>query len=146
MLMQAGLSAYGNALNENEYEKGDGRLVLESLMAGLGAGAGAAALRGRGSSCPRSHPSNCVTQEAGDDSSGFGTEPGDRSRPPGDACNRSFSGFGHWRCYCRAGLPSNLNMVGSAMSGRQQDYYEEDQPALSEAEIDAIAAAVMNNG
>lgn len=44
-------------------------------------------------------------------------------------------------------LASNLNMVGvPAMSGRQQDYYEEDQPALSEEEIDAIAAAVMSNG
>ena len=43
-LAAAGASAYGNALAENEYQKGDNRMIAESLLSGLGAAAGAYAM------------------------------------------------------------------------------------------------------
>lgn len=36
----AGASIYGNLLDENQLEKGDNRLITESLLSGIGAGAG----------------------------------------------------------------------------------------------------------
>ena len=37
-------------------------------------------------------------------------------------------------------IAGNLNLVGvPSMSGRQQDYYEEDQPALSEEDLRQLA-------
>lgn len=46
MLLHAGGSAYGNALEQNQLEKGDNRMILEAVMQALGAGAGALAGRG----------------------------------------------------------------------------------------------------
>lgn len=151
MLMQAGLSAYGNALNENEYEKGDGRLVLESLMAGLGAGAGAAALRGAAQVAPEVVKATVSPRKRVMIRRALAQNPEiDRVRqamPAIAALTASGTGAAIAGQALAPFLASNLNMVGvPAMSGRQQDYYEEDMPALSEEEIDAIAAAVMSNG
>lgn len=43
--LASGLSAYGNVANENDRSKGNQRMILESIMAALGAGTAAALAR-----------------------------------------------------------------------------------------------------
>mgnify|MGYP003117633243 CR=1 FL=1 len=103
MLMHSGLSAYGNALNQNELEKADGRLVLEAVMAGLGALGGGLAFRRLGKATTMAPAYGGVA--AGGAGAAFA---GTTLAPL---------------------IAGNLHLLGApSMSGRQHDYYEEDQP------------------
>lgn len=150
-LMHAGLSAYGNALDENQYEKADGRIILESLMAGLGAAGGAAALRGMSSIGPAVVKGTVPRRNRAMMRLALQNNPElenlRRALPAIAALTASGTGAAVAGQALAPFIASNLNALGApSMSGRQQDYYEEDRPALTEEEIDAIAAAVMSNG
>ena len=146
MLMHAGLSAYGNALNQNEYEKADGRLVLESILSGLGAGAGAIGLRRLGQVAPDVIKATVPARDRVLIRRALAENPEiDKVRqalPAVAAVLASGAGAGFAGNALAPFIAGNLNMVGvPSMSGRQQDYYEEDQPSLSAADLALIAEA-----
>tara|TARA_Y100000361_G_C11120370_1_gene322863 strand:- start:643 stop:1170 length:528 start_codon:yes stop_codon:yes gene_type:complete len=143
-LLHGGLSAYGNALNENQLEKADGRLVLESLLAALGAGAGALGARS-------------ITKRAGRYASQLPEQKKEaikqvlKQNPELEHLRQALpsvtgflvggAGAGIAGNAIAPLIAGNLHLVGvPSMSGRQQDYYEEDQPSLSQNELQQIAA------
>jgi hypothetical protein len=149
MLAQAGLSAYGNTLEENQYEKGDGRLILESIMAALGGGAGAVAARRIGRVAPEVIRATVPNRNRVMIRRALANNPEiDRLRqaaPALTAVLASGTGAGFAGGVLAPFIASNLNALGvPSMSGRQQDYYEEDQPAMSQQELAAIAQAIAD--
>ena len=147
MLAQAGLSAYGNALEENQNEKADGRLILESLMAALGAGTGAVTARRVGRIAPDVIQSAIPARNRVMIRRALAQNPEiDKLRqamPALGAIAASSAGAGFAGGALAPFIASNLNALGApSMSGRQQDYYEEDRPAISNEEIAAILEAI----
>ena len=142
-LMHGGLSAYGNALNENQLEKADGRMVLESLLAALGAGAGALGARsitkraGRYASQLPAQQREAIKQVLKENPE---LEHVRQALPSVTGFLVGGAGAGIAGNALAPLIAGNLNLVGvPSMSGRQQDYYEEDQPALSEEDLRQLA-------
>lgn len=128
MALHGGASAYGNVLQENQLQKADGRMILESIMAALGAGAGvlgAASINKRirapqyrqlRTNLKRKIPTNLQT-------------PVTAVAPNVVSLALAGAGGGIAGANLAPFLANNLNAVGVPnMSGRQQDFYEEDQP------------------
>ena len=128
MALHGGASAYGNVLQENKLEKSDGRMVLEAIMAALGAGAGVlgAASVNRRIRTPEFHklrtnikrkiPTPLQT-------------PVTAVAPNLVSLGLAGVGGGFAGGSLAPFLANNLNAIGvPSMSGRQQDFYEEDQP------------------
>lgn len=142
-LLHGGLSAYGNVLNENQLEKADGRMVLESLLAALGAGAGALGARsitkraGRYASQLPAQRKEAIKQVLQQNPE---LEHMRQALPSVTGFLIGGTGAGIAGNALAPFIAGNLNLVGiPSMSGRQQDYYEEDQPALSEEDLRSIA-------
>lgn len=137
-LASAGLSAYGNALAENQYEKSDPRLIFEAVMAGLGGGGAAYALA-RGANPLRKQLARAA----------YTRMPKEMQERIGQQIQKS--PMSKELALAVASLPvttaasglaggtlapfiaSNLNLMGVPdFSGRQQDYVDQDR-AVKEA-------------
>lgn len=127
------MSAYGNALSENELEKSGNRLVAEAIFAGLGSVAGQIAAR---KSLPalkqrvvdRMSPAEkLAVQEVLARNPELGQL---RSMAPAlAAVVPSTIGAGFAGGVLAPFLGANLNLLGvPGWSGRQQDYWEQDRP------------------
>ena len=131
-LMHSGLSGYGNALHQNELEKGDGRLVLEAVMAGLGALGGGLAFRRLGKATTN-HIHNLPYHKKKKLAEVLNDYPIlERVRRMAPAYG-GVAASGAGATFAGTGLApfiaANLHLLGApSMSGRQHDYYEEDQP------------------
>lgn len=145
VLAHAGLSAYGNALAQNELEKSDARLVLESAMAGLGAGAAGlaarrlivpAARRGFQAMQPAQQAQIRAVLAANPEINNL------RAYLPGIAgVAGAGMGAGFAGGILAPFIAGNLNLLGvPGWSGRQQDFYEQDQSSapLAKADLQAI--------
>jgi hypothetical protein len=140
--MHAGLSAYGNALNQNELEKGDNRLILESIMAGLGSIGGHTLLRGLGprirrmaSELPAQDKAmiKLVLQQNPE------LESLRRAMPALGSLALSGTGAGLAGNVLAPFVAGNLNLAGlPGWSGRQQDYYEQDQEPAADPRVLAM--------
>lgn len=145
ILAHAGLSAYGNALAQNELEKSDARLVLESALAGLGAGAAGVAARRlivpaarRGfqqMSAPRQAQIRAVLAANPEINNLRAYLPG-LAGVAGAGVGAGLAGG-----VLAPFIAGNLNLLGlPGWSGRQQDFYEQDQSSapLAAADLQAI--------
>lgn len=128
MALHGGASAYGNVLNENQLQKSDGRMVLESVMAALGAGAGVAGAARLNKAIRRPEFRSLRTNIKRQMPTSIQT-PATAVAPNLVSLALSGAGGGIAGANLAPFLASNLNAVGVPnMSGRQQDFYEEDQP------------------
>tara|TARA_X000000368_G_C22680492_1_gene558035 strand:- start:83 stop:556 length:474 start_codon:yes stop_codon:yes gene_type:complete len=131
-LMHSGLSAYGNALNQNELEKADGRLILEAVMAGLGALGGGLAYRRLGKmGTQKIHelPYAKKKQIAQVLTDYPILERLRRTAPAYGGLAAGGTGAALAGTTLAPLIAGNLHLLGApSMSGRQHDYYEEDQP------------------
>ena len=132
MLMHSGLSAYGNALNQNELEKADGRLVLEAVMAGLGALGGGLAFRRLGKATT-GHIHNLPYHQKKKIAQVLNEYPilerVRRMAPAYGGVAAGGAGAAFAGTTLAPLIAGNLHLLGApSMSGRQHDFYEEDQP------------------
>lgn len=128
MALHAGASAYGNVLNENQLEKSDGRMILESIMAALGAGIGVTGAHKLNKSLQAGtlKPTRVAVQRALPRQA---RTPIMQVAPNLASLGLSGVGAGIAGNALAPFLAGNLNAIGvPSMSGRQQDFYEEDQP------------------
>ena len=126
MAASAGSSIYGNLLNENELEKGDNRLITESLLSGLGAGAGL----GLGFKLRKNPTARRMAGEAIDSAD---------LPPKAESTLRMLlpylvgSGLASFGASVGSGpvastISGQAHLMGlPSFSGRQQDFYEEDK-------------------
>jgi len=130
-LTSAGLNAYGNALSENHLEKGDNRLVAESLLTGTGTALGLGAAY-------RLKRNPTIQRMAGSimKASNLPVEVKDTlSKVVPFTVGTAFSGVGAGLGLGTANLVSGqANLMGlPSFSGRQMDYYEEDKKPATDA-------------
>ena len=156
-LAAAGLTAYGNALAENEYQKGDNRLIAESLLGGLGAVAGGYGAYRLGSVLNRS---KAVQRMAGQVADQINMSPEQREfmakltpiLAPKLLLGTTGAGLGAGVGVGAAGLLSaQANLMGLPnFSNRQQDYYEEDYKPptdqLTEEDIQLLKSFLSKQG
>jgi len=140
--MHAGLSAYGNALNQNELEKGDNRLILESVLAGLGSIGGHTLLRGLGPRIRRM-ASELPAQDKAMIKFVLQQNPElenlRRAMPALGSLVLSGTGAGLAGNVLAPFVAGNLNLAGlPGWSGRQQDYYEQDQEPAADPRVLAL--------
>lgn len=133
--LYAGSSALGNALEENQYQKGDNRLVLESLLSGGGAGLGAYLASGVLRKPARRFASRTLMPRLRK----AGVDPNTRRiirqlTPFAIGSTVVGAGAGIGGGAIAPGLSNAANLVGlPAFSNRQQDYYEEDYKSATDA-------------
>jgi len=144
-LMHAGLSAYGNALAQNELEKGDNRLILESVMAGLGSIGGHTLLRGLG---PRARRLASELPEKDKVLIKLALQQNPelenlrKAMPAIGSLVLSGTGAGLAGNVLAPFVAGNLNLAGlPGWSGRQQDYYEQDQAPAVDPRVLALLEA-----
>ena len=140
--MHAGLSAYGNALAQNELEKGDNRLILESIMAGLGSVGGHTLMRGVGSRIRR-EASQLPAAEKAAIKAVLARNPELESlraaMPAIGSLVLSGTGASLAGAVLAPFIAGNLNLAGMpGWSGRQQDYYEQDQEPAADPRVLAM--------
>lgn len=131
----AGASALGNAFEENQYQKGDNRLILESLLAGTGAGLGAYGSRQFLRKPVRRFANRTLMPRLRE----LGVTPNTRRiirqlapYAAGSTVVGTAAGIGGGAV--APALSSAANLVGlPAFSNRQQDYYEEDYKSSTDA-------------
>lgn len=130
---QAGLSAYGNALAQNELEKSDNRLVLESILAGLGSAAGQVGARRALPFLKQRVSQNMTAADRVAVQAVLARNPELQQlrglAPALAAVVPSSIGAGFAGGALAPFIASNLNLAGvPGWSGRQQDYWEQDRP------------------
>jgi hypothetical protein len=144
-LMHAGLSAYGNALSQNELEKGDNRLILESILAGLGSIGGHTLLRGLGPRLKRAASELPAAEKAAikavlAQNPEIGTLR--KAMPAVGSIVLSGTGASLAGNVLAPFVAGNLNLAGlPGWSGRQQDYYEQDQEPAVDPRVLALLEA-----
>lgn len=146
-LMHAGLSAYGNALAQNELEKGDNRLILESILAGVGSIGGHTLLRGLGPRIRR-EASQLPAAEKAAIKAALARNPEleslRRAMPAIGSLVLSGTGASLAGNVLAPYVAGNLNLAGlPGWSGRQQDYYEQDQEATADPRVLAMLEQIQ---
>lgn len=134
-LAQSGLSAYGNALAQNELEKSDNRLIAEAALAGIGSVVGQIGARRALPWVKQRVARNMTAADRAAVAAVLARNPEIgrlRSLAPALASIVPSSiGAGFAGGVLAPFVASNLNLMGvQGWSGRQQDYYEQDQPQV----------------
>jgi hypothetical protein len=132
-LAQSGLSAYGNALAQNELEKSDNRLITEAALAGAGSVVGQIAARRALPWVKQRVAQNMTASDRAAVAAVLARNPEVGQlralMPALAAVVPSSIGAGFAGGVLAPFIASNLNLMGvQGWSGRQQDYYEQDQP------------------